>query len=130
MGGWARAELVLAVTRGGGFGFLGMVREPVALIRAEIERIRAHSDRRFGVNLIPASTPPQLLEAQIDACIALRVPVIALSWSAPRALIERPRSAALAVVCQVGPVAEAIADQAAGQPRLPAPGVEAGGHPQ
>src|SRR3546814_8694963 len=53
MGGVARAELVLAVTRGGGFGFLGMVREPVALIRAEIERIRAHSDRRFGVNLIP-----------------------------------------------------------------------------
>src|SRR3546814_10608367 len=66
MGGVARAELVLAVTRGGGFGFLGMVREPVALLRAEIERIRAHSDRRFGVNLIPASTPPELLEAQID----------------------------------------------------------------
>ncbi|HEY9545702.1 MAG TPA: nitronate monooxygenase [Solimonas sp.] len=128
MGGVARAELVLAVTRGGGFGFLGMVREPVALIRAEIERIRAHSDRRFGVNLIPASTPPQLLEAQIDACIALRVPVIALFWSAPRALIERLRSAGIDVVCQVGSVAEAIAAQAAGAQALIAQGVEAGGH--
>src|SRR3546814_19549510 len=92
MGGVARAELVLAVTRGGGFGFLGMVREPVALIRAEIERIRANSDRRFGVNLIPASTPPQLLDAQIDACIALRVTVIDMFGSAPRAAIEsRPQ---------------------------------------
>src|SRR3546814_14023981 len=115
MGGVARAELVLAVTRGVGFGFLGMVREPVALIRAEIERIRAHSDRRFGVNLIPASTPPELLEAQIDACIALRVPVIALFWSAPRALIERLRSAGIDVVCPVGSVADAIAAQESGR---------------
>ena len=29
MGGVARSELVAAVTEAGGFGFLGMVREPV-----------------------------------------------------------------------------------------------------
>src|SRR3546814_1285226 len=73
MGGVARAELVLAVTRGGGFGFLGMVREPVALIRAEIERIRAHSDRRFGVNLIPASTPPRSEEHTSELQSLMRI---------------------------------------------------------
>lgn len=128
MGGVARAELVLAVTRGGGFGFLGMVREPVALIRAEVERIRAHSGCRFGVNLIPASTPDELLEAQINACIALQVPAITLFWTAPRALIERLRNAGITVVCQVGSVDEAIAAQAAGAQALIAQGIEAGGH--
>lgn len=128
MGGVARADLVLAVTRGGGFGFLGMVREPVALIRAEVERVRAQTDRRFGVNLIPISTPPELLEAQIAACITLQVPVVALFWSAPRVLIERLRSAGIDVVCQIGSVAEAIEAQAAGAQALIAQGVEAGGH--
>jgi len=35
MGGVSRHELVAAVTEAGGFGFLGMVREPLALIERE-----------------------------------------------------------------------------------------------
>jgi hypothetical protein len=38
MGGVARADLVSAVTLAGGFGFLGMVREPTELIRDEVRR--------------------------------------------------------------------------------------------
>src|SRR3546814_5840827 len=60
--------------------------------------------------------------------MAARVPVIALVWSAPRALIERLRSAGIVVVGQVGSVSEAIAAQAAGAQALIAQGVEAGGH--
>lgn len=41
MGGVARSELVAAVIEGGGFGFLGMVREPVDLIRSEVTALRA-----------------------------------------------------------------------------------------
>ena len=40
----------------GGFGFLGMVREPVALIRQEVEALRAAGVDNFGVNIIPAAT--------------------------------------------------------------------------
>src|SRR5260370_32829109 len=69
MGGVARAELVSAVTCAGGFGFLGMVREPTALIRDEVQRVRAATDRPFGVNLIPAATPSALLDAQLATCI-------------------------------------------------------------
>ena len=53
MGGVARSELVAAVSAAGGFGFLGMVREPADLIRSEIARVRAATTRDFGVNLIP-----------------------------------------------------------------------------
>jgi len=43
MGGVARSELVIAVTRAGGFGFLGMVRESPSLIRREVEsRAQSH----------------------------------------------------------------------------------------
>ena len=58
MGGVARSELVSAVTLAGGFGFLGMVRESPEFIGEEIARVRAATDRDFGVNLIPAATNP------------------------------------------------------------------------
>ena len=67
MGGVARSELVAAVVEAGGYGFLGMVREPPALIRTEIDRVRARTGSPFGVNLIPHATDRALLDAEIDA---------------------------------------------------------------
>lgn len=128
MGGVARAELVTAVSRAGGFGFLGMVREPVTRIRAEVAAVRAAGVEHFGVNLIPAGTDPALLEAQIETLIALAVPVVGLFWDVPAALIGRLRTAGLRIVCQVGSVKEGCAAELAGADVLIAQGVEAGGH--
>jgi nitronate monooxygenase len=61
MGGVARSELVVAVTEAGGFGLLGMVREPLSLIRREVEEVRRRTTKRFGVNLIHAATERELL---------------------------------------------------------------------
>jgi nitronate monooxygenase len=128
MGGVARSELALAVTRAGGFGFVGMVREPAALIRREVEAIQRGTTRPFGVNIIPAATDPQLLEAQIATCIELRVPVMALFWDLRPDIVRRLREAGIVVVCQVGSAEEGKAAQAAGADALIAQGVEAGGH--
>ncbi len=128
MGGVARSELVTAVSQAGGFGFLGMVREPVDLIRSEVAALRNSGIERFGVNLIPAATEPALLEAQLAACIELDVPVIGLFWDVSSKLIARLRAARMTVVCQVGSVAEAQAAEQAGAQVLIAQGVEAGGH--
>ncbi len=128
MGGVARAELVAAVTQAGGFGFLGMVREPVALIRAQVQCLRERGIHRFGVNLIPAATDPALLEAQIAACIELGVPVVGLFWDVSVALVQRLRKAGIVVVCQVGSEAEARAAEHAGAQVLIVQGIEAGGH--
>lgn len=128
MGGVARSELVTAVTLAGGFGFLGMVREPVALIHEEVHRIRERTSRPFGVNLIPAATGAALLEAQLASCIELNVPVVCLFWDLDTKVVKRLRDAGILVVYQVGSAAEAQAAQDAGANILIAQGIEAGGH--
>lgn len=128
MGGVSRAELVAAVSEAGAFGFLGMVREPLALIEREVAQVRARTPAPFGVNLIPAATPAPLLRGQIDLCIALRVPVVGLFWDVDAGVVARLRAAGITVVHQVGTVQDALQAQEAGAQALIAQGVEAGGH--
>jgi nitronate monooxygenase len=128
MGGVARSELVVAVTKAGGFGFLGMVREPTDLIRAEVEALRSRGIERFGVNLIPAATERVLLDAQVLTCIEVGVPVVSLFWDVPLSLVRRLCDAGIVVACQTGSLAEARAMEDAGAQILIAQGIEAGGH--
>ncbi|OUL73206.1 2-nitropropane dioxygenase [Paraburkholderia hospita] len=128
MGGVARAELCSAVTRAGGFGFLGMVREPTSLIRSEVQSVRAATSHTFGVNLIPASTPADLLEEQIATCIEIGVTVVGLFWDVVPQIVRRLRDAGVLVVYQIGSLEDARAAEDAGAQILIAQGREAGGH--
>lgn len=128
MGGVARSELVAAVSQAGGFGFLGMVREPADFVGAQIAEVRAKTARPFGVNLIPAATPPKLLQAQVQVCVAARIHAVTLFWDTPADLIAHFRDAGILVVRQVGSFAEGAAAQAAQADILIAQGWEAGGH--
>jgi nitronate monooxygenase len=128
VGGVARSELALAVTRAGGFGFLGMVRESPQLIRREVETIRRETSKPFGVNIIPAATESSLLEEQVETCIDLHVPVMALFWDLREDLVQQLSDSGIIVVCQVGSAEEGEAAQDAGAQALIAQGVEAGGH--
>jgi nitronate monooxygenase len=128
MGGPARAELVTAVSRAGGFGTLGMVREPPSLIEHEVSAVRAAGIERFAVNVIPAATDPDLLENQIRTIIRLGVPVVSLFWDLDARVVARLKEAGTVVIYQVGSVAEAIEVQQAGADIVIAQGLEAGGH--
>jgi nitronate monooxygenase len=128
MGGVARSELAAAVTKAGGFGFLGMVREPPALIESEVARVRALTSRPFGVNLIPAATAPSLLDAEIATCIALSIPAMSLFWDIQPAVVRRLKEAGITVVYQIGSVEDAKRAEDAGADILVAQGREAGGH--
>ena len=129
MGGVAQSELAATVTKGRGFGFLGVVREPLDLIASEVSALRARGIEHFGLNLILRATDPALLEEQVSACcIDLGVPVVDLFWDVALKLVVRLRAAAIIVVCQVGSRAEAQAVAQAGAQVLIAQGVEAGGH--
>ena len=128
MGGVARSELVAAVSMAGGFGFLGMVREPPELIRREINRVRAATTCPFGVNLIPAATPADLLEAEIDTVIAERIPAVTLFWDLRPDIVRRLKDSGCLVLCQVGSAREAEEAVAAGAHIVIAQGLEAGGH--
>lgn len=128
MGGPARAELAAAVSRAGGFGLLGMVRESPELIAREIAAVRAATDRPFGVNLIPSATEPGLLAAELEVCLAARVPALCFFWDVVPDVVARAKDAGALVLYQVGSLADALAAEKAGADIVIAQGVEAGGH--
>lgn len=128
MGGVARHELAAAVSNAGGFGCLGMVREPVALIRQEVEACRRATSQPFAVNLIPAATDATLLREQVAACLALQVPALVLFWDVDTDLVRHLKAEGVLVLHQVGTRKAAEAALQAGVDVLIAQGVEAGGH--
>ncbi|MFM9272189.1 NAD(P)H-dependent flavin oxidoreductase [Halomonas elongata] len=128
MGGVSRHQLALAVARAGGFGVLGMVREPVERIRTEVSAFQAQWSGQFGVNLIPAATERALLKAQVEACLSLRVPTMVLFWEVDQALVRHLKSEGIQVIHQVGSRHDADRALAAGVDMLIVQGHEAGGH--
>ena len=130
MGGVARSALAAAVAHGGGFPVMGMVREPVALIEREVAALRAatHEDLHFAINLIPASDSPQHVQAQIAACLRLRVPAVALFWEVDQALVRQLKAQGVQVIHQIGNRRDAAMALEAGCDALIVQGLEAGGH--
>jgi len=128
MGGVARHQLAAAVCNSGGFGVLGMVREPVARIQREVEALRGLTQRPFAVNLIPAATERNLLKEQINACLKLDIERFVFFWEVDAELVRFLASEGKQVVHQVGGQRDADLAQAAGASVLIVQGHEAGGH--
>ncbi len=128
MGGVSRWELAAAVAEAGGFPSLGMVREAPDLIEREVRALRAATDRLFTVNLIPAATDPDLLDAQIERCLELGVGAFTFFWDVVPPAVERVKAAGCLVLHQVGTLQAAREAEAAGADVLIAQGIEAGGH--
>ncbi len=128
MGGVSRWELAAAVANAGGFGMLGMVRESPSLIAEEVVALKAATDRRFAVNVIPAATEPGLLDAQIGACLDLGVTAFTFFWDVMPAVVGRVKDAGCLVLHQVGTTEAARVAEDAGADVIIAQGVEAGGH--
>ena len=128
MGGVSRWELAAAVANAGGYATLGMVREPTVLIEREVRALRAATDRPFAVNLIPAATAPDLLDAQISCCLALGVRAFSFFWDVVPSAVARVKAAGCLVLHQIGTLQAARDAEAAGADVLVAQGIEAGGH--
>lgn len=117
-------ELVAAVSNAGGLGILQAQFCAPPLFRAEIQRVRALTDKPFGVNLL-LHFP---IDDQVTVCLEERVPVLSLFWGDPTPYVERAHAAGVKVFHQVGSVADAQRAAAAGVDVVIAQGVEAGGH--
>lgn len=128
MGGPARSELAAAVAEAGGFGMLGMVRESPDLIGAEIDAVRARTNRPFAVNLIPSATRADLLDAEMGIALDRGVPAFCFFWDVVAEAVTRAKKSGALVLHQVGTVDAAKAALDAGVDLLIAQGVEAGGH--
>lgn len=128
MGGVARAELTAAVSKAGGFGCLGMVREPAELIAREIRAVRAITNNAFGVNLIPSATDPDLFKDQLAACREEKVHTLTFFWDVCPNSIAVAKSGGSRVLYQVGSVEDALKAEAAVADAVIVQGFEAGGH--
>jgi nitronate monooxygenase len=119
--------LAAAVSAAGGLGSFGGVNtEGAGWVRAQIELVRASTDRPFGIGFItPFLT---FTEALFDAAVEGRPDVIALSFADPAPWVGRAKDAGARVVCQVQTLGDADLAVEAGADVLVAQGTEAGGH--
>ncbi len=126
MGGVAYAEVCAAVSEAGGYGCLGMAGRTPDEIRDEMRKVRALTDRPFGVDLLAAV--PGSLEASVDIIITEGATAFIAGLGVPSAIIEKLHDAGLKAMVVGGAVSHAEKAQAAGCDAVICQGSEGGGH--
>jgi NAD(P)H-dependent flavin oxidoreductase YrpB (nitropropane dioxygenase family) len=128
MGTGTSHALVAAVSEAGGLGVLGVSNLTKDALTAEVEKIRAATQRPFGLNQLLF----QFREDRFQAMLDLRPKVISTAWAWPdqdlRPLFERAHDAGALVMHMVSTVPEAERAAAAGADIIVAQGTEGGGH--
>jgi len=120
-------RLAAAVSNAGGLGAFGGI-NPAGpdWVREQIAHVRSQTDRPFAVGFITAFIP--MFEANFQAALDERAPVIALSFGDPQPWLTRAKEAGAVVMCQAQTVEDAQRAAAAGADIVVAQGNEAGGH--
>jgi nitronate monooxygenase len=119
--------LAAAVSAAGGLGsFGGLSAEGPDWVRAQVELIRARTDRPYAIGFI---TPFLDFTSELfDAALEARPDAIALSFSDPGDWGRRVKDAGSRLICQVQTFADVDLALGAGADVLAAQGTEAGGH--
>lgn len=121
--------LAAAVSNAGGLGTIGATNsnlEGPEWVREQIRYIRTKTDRPFGVGFV--SCFMSFFEANFEAVLKERVPVIGFSFGDAEEWIGKAKDAGATVVCQIQRLEEAKQALAAGADILVVQGNEAGGH--
>ncbi|MCU0269663.1 MAG: nitronate monooxygenase [Acidimicrobiales bacterium] len=126
MGGVAFADLVAAVSNAGGIGCLGAGTMWGDALDREVARIRARTDRPFGVDLL---TPlGEDLPGEVERIIDGGARMFVAGLGVPTEVIELCHERDVVVVNMCGKVAHAVRAVEAGCDVVVAQGTEAGGH--
>ncbi len=120
--GW---ELASAVSNAGGLGILGAGSMYPDILRNEIQKTKAATDKPFAVNL-PMLYPD--LQAHINIIIEEKVPIVFTSAGNPKIWTATLKEAGIVVVHVVSSALFAQKAEAAGCDAVVAEGFEAGGH--
>ncbi|MGI6632468.1 MAG: enoyl-[acyl-carrier-protein] reductase FabK [Bacillota bacterium] len=121
----ATAELAAAVSEAGGLGLIGAGSAPPDIVRKEVHKARALTDKPFGVNVYFMSP---FAEQVIDVLIEERVPVVTTGAGSPAKYVPRFKDAGMKVLALVASVNLAKRLARAGVDALVAEGMECGGH--
>jgi enoyl-[acyl-carrier protein] reductase II len=126
MGGVSYAELAAAVSNAGGYGVLGMAGRTPDFIREEMRKVRALTDKPFGVDLLAAS--PDSLMASVDVIIEEGASAFVAGLGVPMPILEKLQKAGLKVMVVCGAVKHAVKAEQAGCDAVICQGGEGGGH--
>ncbi|WP_374656499.1 NAD(P)H-dependent flavin oxidoreductase [Phenylobacterium sp.] len=126
MGGVSYAELVAAVSNAGGYGVLGMAGRNPDFIRDEMRKVKALTDKPFGVDLLAAS--PESLTASVEIIIEQGASSFVAGLGVPMPIMEKLKKAGLKVMVVCGAVKHAVKAEQAGCDAVICQGGEGGGH--
>ncbi|MDA8606042.1 nitronate monooxygenase [Flavobacteriales bacterium] len=120
--GW---ELASAVSNAGGLGIIGAGSMYPEVLRDQIQKCQAATNRPFAVN-VPLLYPS--IEEHMATIVELKVPIVFTSAGNPKAWTQHLKSHGIKVVHVVSSVKFGLKAQAAGVDAVVAEGFEAGGH--
>jgi enoyl-[acyl-carrier protein] reductase II len=126
MGGVSYAELAAAVSNAGGYGVLGMAGTRPDFIREQMRKVRALTDKPFGVDLLAAT--PDSLTASVDIIIEEGASAFIAGLGVPMPIMARLKGAGLKVMVVCGAVKHAVKAEQAGCDAVICQGGEGGGH--
>jgi enoyl-[acyl-carrier protein] reductase II len=126
MGGVSYHELVAAVSEAGGFGCLGASTMRPDQMVAEMDLVRARTDKPFGVDLLTAM--PGDMPGQVQSIVEHGGRVFVAGLGVPRDVVDLCHDNGVLVASMCGKVRHAVAAVAAGCDVVVAQGTEAGGH--
>jgi len=133
----ARAKLAAAVSAAGGLGVIAAAHGTPAALREEIRRVRALTDRPFGVDILFASVRATGRETEaftdavkgwIDVTLEERVPVLIAGLGNPGPVTAEAHRLGMTVMALCGNVKQARDHAANGVDVIIAQGHEGGGH--
>lgn len=121
----ATGELAAAVSLAGGLGVIGAGNAPPEVVKKEIEKVKALTDKPYGVNVYYMSP---YVEELVDLLIEMKVPVVTTGAGNPGKHIARFKEVGTKVIPVVSSVALAKRLAKQGVDALIAEGMECGGH--
>ncbi len=127
MGGVAQWELAAAVSEAGGLGVLGGAFLSPSVIRTQIQNIKAHTSKPYGVDLLLAEGTP-MIEEVMEVLFEEDVPVFVSGLGSPGKWAERMHERGMKVMALVGNARHAKRCAEDGCDIIVAQGHEAGGH--
>lgn len=121
----ADGDLAAAVSKAGGLGIIGGGNAPKEVVKANIDKIKAVTDKPFGVNIMLLSP---FVEDIVDLVIEEGVKVVTAGAGNPGKYMDRFHEAGITVIPVVPSVALARRMEKMGADAVIAEGMEAGGH--
>lgn len=124
--GWvATPELVAAACNAGAFGFLAAATIPPDQVGAAIERVKALTDRSFGVNFLMDAPGADVIT---EAIVRHGVRAAGYNRSPDATLVTRLKAAGVVCVPTCGAVRHAVKAEQLGADAIIVQGTEGGGH--